>query len=95
MKFEEAIFGVEKEIKYNREDTCATCGGNGAKPGTHPETCHKCHGSGTINVERQTPLGRMMSRQICDVCHGTGKEIKEPCPTCHGTGHEKKHILSK
>lgn len=62
---------------------------------THPETCHKCHGSGTINVERQTPLGRMMSRQTCDVCHGTGKEIKEPCPTCHGTGHEKKHILSK
>ena len=90
LKFEEAIFGVEKEIKYNREDTCATCGGNGAKPGTHPETCHKCHGSGTINVERQTPLGRMMSRQTCDVCHGTGKEIKEPCPTCHGTGHEKK-----
>ena len=37
------------------------------------ETCHKCHGSGTINVERQTPLGRMMSRQTCDVCHGTGK----------------------
>ena len=76
LKFEEAIFGVEKEIKYNREDTCATCGGNGAKPGTHPETCHKCHGSGTINVERQTPLGRMMSRQTCDVCHGTGKKLK-------------------
>lgn len=89
LKFEEAIFGVEKEIKYNREDVCHTCGGNGAKPGTKPEVCHKCHGSGVINVERQTPLGRVMSRQTCDVCHGTGKEIKEPCPTCHGTGHEK------
>lgn len=89
IKFEEAIFGTEKEIKYNREDTCHTCHGNGAKPGTSPEVCHKCHGSGTINVERQTPLGRMMSRQTCDVCHGTGKEIKEPCPTCHGTGTEK------
>ncbi len=90
LSFEEAIFGVEKEIKYNREEICHTCGGNGAKPGTQPTTCHKCHGAGTIDVERQTPLGRVMSRQTCDVCHGTGKEIKEPCPTCHGSGHEKK-----
>lgn len=89
LKFEEAIFGVEKEIKYNREDVCHTCHGSGAKPGTQPETCHKCHGSGTVNVERQTPLGRVMTRQTCDVCHGTGKEIKDPCPTCHGSGHEK------
>lgn len=83
-------FWCRKEIKYNREEICHTCGGNGAKPGTQPTTCHKCHGAGTINVERQTPLGRVMSRQTCDVCHGTGKEIKEPCPTCHGSGHEKK-----
>lgn len=89
LKFEEAIFGIEKDIRYNREDLCATCDGSGAKPGTHPETCHKCHGAGTINVERQTPLGRVMSRQTCDVCHGTGKEIKDPCPTCHGSGHTK------
>lgn len=90
LSFEEAIFGVEKEIQYKRDETCHTCGGNGAKPGTQPETCHKCHGSGTINVERQTPLGRVMSRQTCDVCHGTGKEIKDVCETCHGTGREKK-----
>ncbi|MHC5249699.1 molecular chaperone DnaJ [Enterococcus sp. LJL90] len=89
LAFEDAIFGTEKEIKYNREEVCHTCNGNGAKPGTQPVTCHKCHGSGSINVERQTPLGRVMSRQTCDVCHGTGKEIKEPCPTCHGSGHEK------
>jgi len=90
LEFEEAIFGVEKDIKYNREETCHTCNGNGAKPGTQPEVCHKCHGSGSINVEHQTPLGRVMSRQTCDVCHGTGKEIKDPCPTCHGSGHEKR-----
>lgn len=90
LTFEEAIFGVEKNIQYKRDETCHTCSGNGAKPGTQPETCHKCHGSGTINVERQTPLGRVMSRQTCDVCHGTGKEIKDVCETCHGTGHEKK-----
>lgn len=89
LTFEEAIFGAEKNVQYKREETCHTCHGNGAKPGTEPTTCHKCHGAGTVNVERQTPLGRVMSRQTCDVCRGTGKEIKEPCPTCHGSGHEK------
>ncbi|MDN6139233.1 MAG: molecular chaperone DnaJ, partial [Tetragenococcus koreensis] len=90
LTFEEGVFGKETEITYKRNEVCHTCGGNGAKPGTQPETCHKCKGSGTINVERQTPLGRVMTRQTCDVCHGTGKEIKEVCETCHGTGHEKK-----
>ncbi|MBL3716004.1 molecular chaperone DnaJ [Lactococcus garvieae] len=89
LTFEEAIFGVEKEIKYHREELCHTCAGSGAKPGTHPETCHKCHGRGQIQVVRDTPLGRMSTSAVCDVCHGTGKEIKSPCPTCHGTGHEK------
>ncbi|ALV21171.1 molecular chaperone DnaJ [Carnobacterium antarcticum] len=89
LEFEEAIFGKETTIQYNRESECATCHGDGAKPGTHPVTCSKCHGSGTLNVERNTPLGRVMTRQTCDVCHGTGKEIKEKCPTCHGSGHVK------
>lgn len=90
LTFEEAVFGKDTEVSYKRNEVCHTCGGNGAKPGTQPETCHKCKGSGTINAERQTPLGRVMTRQTCDVCHGTGKEIKEVCETCHGTGHEKK-----
>ena len=54
-----------------------------------PVTCHKCHGSGYIQVQRNTAFGAMMTRQVCDVCGGTGKEIKEKCPTCHGTGHEQ------
>lgn len=89
LSFDEAVFGAEKEVKYKREGVCETCHGSGAKPGTEPVTCHKCHGSGYVNIERQTPLGRVMTRQVCDVCHGTGKEIKEPCPTCHGSGHVK------
>ncbi|MGO2084071.1 molecular chaperone DnaJ [Vagococcus sp.] len=90
LSFNEAIFGLEKNIRFNREDECSTCHGSGAKPGTHPETCTKCHGSGTINVERQTPLGRMMSRQTCDECQGTGKMIKEKCGTCSGSGRMMK-----
>lgn len=95
LKFEEAIFGIEKEVSYNREAECHTCHGSGAKPGTSPVTCGKCHGSGVINVDTQTPLGMMRRQVTCDVCHGSGKEIKDPCSTCHGTGHEnKKHTVS-
>ena len=94
LEFEEAIFGKEATIQYNREAECKTCHGDGAKPGTHPVTCSKCQGSGTLNVERNTPLGRVMTRQTCDVCQGTGKEIKEKCPTCYGSGHVKeKHSV--
>ena len=89
LKFEEAIFGVEKEINYPREQACHTCHGNGAKPGTQPVTCNKCGGRGQVQVARDTPPGRVMTTATCDVCHGSGKEIKEKCPTCHGSGHEQ------
>lgn len=89
LTFEEAVFGAEKEVHYNREATCKTCSGSGAKPGTSPVTCGRCHGQGIINVDTQTPLGMMRRQVTCDVCHGTGQEIKDPCPTCRGTGREK------
>ena len=95
LKFEEAIFGTEKEVKYHREASCRTCDGTGAKPGTSPVTCGRCHGSGVINVDTQTPLGMMRRQVTCDVCHGRGKEVKDPCTICHGTGHEKQaHSVS-
>lgn len=89
LKFEEAIFGTEKEIKYNREDNCHVCHGTGAKPGTKVETCVRCGGRGVVNVVTNTPLGRMQTQQTCDVCHGRGKTIASPCETCNGSGHEK------
>ena len=95
LSFEEAVFGAEKEVHYNREATCKTCSGSGAKPGTSPVTCGRCHGQGVINVDTQTPLGMMRRQVTCDVCHGTGQEIKDPCPTCRGTGREKQsHTVS-
>jgi molecular chaperone DnaJ len=90
LNFEEAIFGTEKEVSYQRESSCGTCSGSGAKKGTSPVTCGRCHGAGVINVDTQTPLGMMRRQMTCDVCHGRGKEIKDPCTTCHGTGHENK-----
>lgn len=94
LTFEEAIFGKKTDIEYTREDTCKDCHGTGAKPGTSPVTCSRCGGRGFIQVQRQTPLGQMVSQQECDVCHGTGKEIKEKCPTCGGSGHvRERHAI--
>ena len=56
-----------------------------------PVTCGRCHGSGMINIDRQTPLGMMRQQVTCDVCHGRGQEIKSPCETCHGSGHERRN----
>ncbi|MGT2866288.1 molecular chaperone DnaJ [Streptococcus fryi] len=95
LTFEEAIFGAEKEVRYNREATCQTCTGTGAKPGTSPVTCSRCHGSGSMTVDMQTPLGMMRRQVTCDLCHGRGQEIKEPCQTCRGTGHTNEtHTVS-
>ncbi|KIL44459.1 molecular chaperone DnaJ [Jeotgalibacillus soli] len=88
--FNEAVFGKETDIEIPREETCDTCAGSGAKPGTKPETCHHCKGAGQLNVEQQTPFGRIVNRRVCHYCEGTGKLIKEKCGTCGGAGKVKK-----
>lgn len=90
ISFEDAIFGTEKTIKYHRQEECHTCHGTGAKEGTSPVTCSRCHGTGAVQVEQNTPFGRVMTQTVCPVCQGTGKEIKEKCETCHGSGIESK-----
>ncbi|GIN60405.1 chaperone protein DnaJ [Robertmurraya siralis] len=90
LSFEEAVFGKETDIEIPREETCDTCHGSGAKPGTKPETCKHCNGSGQLNVEQNTPFGRIVNRRVCHHCSGTGKEIKHKCSTCGGTGKVKK-----
>jgi molecular chaperone DnaJ len=91
LTFEEAVFGVEKEISINRHERCETCSGSGAKPGTSPKTCDKCGGSGQVRVQRNTPLGSFVSVNTCDKCGGKGKLVSDPCPTCRGTGKERKN----
>jgi len=86
LKFEEAVFGKETDIEIPREETCDTCNGSGAKPGTKVDTCKHCHGSGQLNVEQNTPFGRIVNRRVCHYCNGTGKEIMEKCSTCSGSG---------
>ncbi|MCM3566561.1 molecular chaperone DnaJ [Neobacillus mesonae] len=88
--FEEAAFGKETDIEIPREETCETCHGTGAKPGTKPETCKHCNGSGQVSVEQNTPFGKIVNRRTCHYCNGTGKEIKQKCSTCGGNGKVKK-----
>lgn len=84
--FEEAAFGVKKEILVPREENCATCGGTGAKIGTQPTTCSVCGGSGQVRSQQNTMFGSFSTVRPCDACGGTGKIIKEPCPDCRGKG---------
>ncbi len=84
--FEEAAFGCEKELSINTSETCSTCHGSKAKPGTSASTCGKCHGTGRVVVQQRTIMGMMQTEQTCDACRGEGKIIKEPCQTCHGHG---------
>lgn len=92
LTFEEAVFGVDKEIEITRDETCNTCGGSGAEPGTSPVRCSTCNGTGEIRTVRQTLLGSMVQVTTCPKCHGKGEIISTPCHTCHGRGLERKTI---
>lgn len=86
LTFNEAVFGVEKEISVTKSETCETCSGTGAKAGTSAKTCPKCHGSGQIKVQRNTALGSFVSVNTCDMCGGKGTVISDPCNDCKGKG---------
>ncbi|MCB2297270.1 molecular chaperone DnaJ [Clostridium tagluense] len=91
LSFEEAVFGVEKEVSITKNEKCNDCGGSGAKAGTTPKTCDKCGGNGQIKVQRNTAFGSFASMSTCDKCGGRGQIISEPCKTCHGAGKERKN----
>jgi len=93
--FEEAAFGVEKEITISRNENCSNCGGTGAKPGTSPVTCKHCNGTGQIQYRQSTPFGQIINTRTCDFCRGEGKVITDPCPTCSGRGKVRKTVKKK
>jgi molecular chaperone DnaJ len=86
VSFEEAAFGVEKEIQINRSVLCETCHGTGAKKGSGPVTCEMCQGHGEVRRQQ----GFFTIAQPCPKCHGSGQMIKDPCETCGGRGRSKK-----
>lgn len=87
--FEEAAFGVKKDISYNRVQKCPDCGGSGAAKGTSAETCSACGGQGQRRVTQRVGGMAFQSTATCDKCRGTGKIIKTPCSNCKSTGYIK------
>jgi molecular chaperone DnaJ len=92
--FAESISGTEKQIEFTSLARCETCQGSGAEPGSTPQTCPRCNGSGEISHVRTTMLGQMVNITPCDRCRGTGRIVETPCHTCHGDGRvERKRKL--
>ncbi|HQC97511.1 MAG TPA: molecular chaperone DnaJ [Aquabacterium sp.] len=83
---EEAANGKDAQIRIPSWDTCETCKGSGAKPGTSAKTCGTCNGSGTVHMRQ----GFFSIQQTCPHCHGSGKIIPEPCTSCNGAGKIKR-----
>ncbi len=86
LDFENAVFGTEREVEVTRFIACQTCNGNGAEPGTTPETCDKCKGTGELRRVQQSVFGSLVGVVACDKCRGEGRLITTPCKTCKGEG---------
>ncbi len=87
--FEEAAFGVKKDVSFNRIQKCSDCDGSGAAKGSQVQTCSACGGSGQKRITQRIGGMAFQTTATCDACHGKGKIIKEPCQNCRGTGYVK------
>jgi molecular chaperone DnaJ len=87
--FAEAVFGVQHELSVRLPQTCETCLGAGARPGTTPVTCNQCQGTGEVRRVRQSILGQMVTATPCPRCGGSGQEINSPCVDCRGEGRRR------
>ncbi len=87
LSFEEAAFGINKEIELSLNDTCDECHGKG---GFEEKTCDTCHGSGYVVTEQRSLFGMVQSRSSCPKCGGTGKTFARTCSSCKGAGQVKK-----
>lgn len=92
LDFEEAVFGVDKQVEFTRDEVCAHCSGTGAEPGTKKTTCTNCEGRGEVRQTRQTFFGNMVQVATCPNCRGLGEIISTPCKTCNGRGLERKSV---
>lgn len=89
LDFREAVFGGEKEIRISHLESCTTCSGSGAKPGTRPRTCTTCNGAGQVRRATRTPFGSFTQVSACPTCDGTGQMIEDKCEVCGGNGQRQ------
>lgn len=90
INFEDAVFGLQKDVELSRIEKCEKCNGNGAEPGTPIKTCPSCQGSGQTRAVQNTPFGRIETMRTCTRCQGEGKIIEKPCVACKGSGQVRK-----
>ena len=89
LDFKEAVFGGEKEIRISHLETCTTCSGSGAKPGTRPRTCSTCSGAGQVRRATRTPFGIFNQVSTCPTCNGSGEVVEDRCESCGGSGQKQ------
>jgi molecular chaperone DnaJ len=90
LEFEQAVFGIEKEITIRRQEACDTCSGSGSANGKAPTTCTGCGGRGQVRFQQ----GFFSVAKTCVRCGGTGTTISDPCTACRGEGLQpKKHDI--
>lgn len=95
IKFEEAAFGVKKDVFVSKIEQCPDCKGTGCAEGTTAEVCPDCKGTGTVMSTKRTPFGMVQSSEQCPKCRGRGKIIHSPCKTCRGIGSvRRQHKVS-
>jgi molecular chaperone DnaJ len=82
IEFTEAVFGIKKQLKVRRTETCKDCKGSGAAPGTSPVTCLHCEGRGQMRYQQ----GFFTVARTCTHCGGSGHVIKDVCIKCKGQG---------
>lgn len=87
--FEEAVFGVEREINLTKNNNCSVCDGSSAEPGSSIKSCNECNGRGQVNRVQQTILGAMQTTVTCPSCNGAGEKPEKECKHCDGRGFEK------
>lgn len=90
LTLEEAATGVDKNIRLTRPESCETCHGSGAAPGSKPETCPMCHGAGQVRQQQQTFLGTQIRIAACPKCGGEGRIVTDPCKECGGQGRVRR-----
>ncbi|GAH36449.1 unnamed protein product, partial [marine sediment metagenome] len=82
----DVVTGTDTDLEITRQTECQRCEGTGAEPGTRPETCRACGGTGNVTEYRRTILGVMTTRRPCPECGGAGTVVRTPCSECSGTG---------
>lgn len=95
LSFEEAVFGVEKDVEILRLETCEACNGSRMKDGQTPPRCSTCGGTGEVRRVQQTVLGQFMTSSPCSSCRGEGVTITEPCQKCKGRGRVSQSRIIK